>query len=208
MSTSATLLADSAALWNSLTRHPFVLAAGAGTLPAAAFDRWLVEDYHYVVEFRRFLARLAAGAPDEAIRNLLLEALVPLRAELELFRGQAAARQLDLATDPGLTTLGYASYLHAALLDGFEVGLTVLYGAEQAYYDAWLAVRASAEAASPYWPFIDNWSAPAFGAWVDELASALDRVSPTGPSPAQRRGFARVVRLELRFWDAVHVGEI
>jgi len=207
MSTAEDLLHEHRQLWSVITNHPFVVTAGEGTLPAATFARWLVEDHVYVVEFRRFLATLAAAAPDEEARELLLGAQLPLQAELDLFRAEAASRGLDLDVEPAPTTLGYASWLHAAALDGFAVGCTVLYAAEKAYYDAWAAVRERAEGASPYWSFIDNWSAPAFGAWVEEVAGVLDRVSPYGPTPAQRRAFGRCARFELRFWDAVHAGE-
>jgi thiaminase/transcriptional activator TenA len=184
--------------------HPFVRAAADGTLPRQSFDRWLVEDHHFVVGFRRFLARLVELAPDEAARDLLAGAQVALQAELDLFRAQAETRGLDLTAEPGPTTLGYTSFLLAAPADGWPVALTVLYGAEKAYYDAWSTVRAEAEASSPYWSFIDNWSSPAFGAWVDDLAGL---VATLPPSPETDRAFDRVVRFELRFWDAVHRGE-
>jgi thiaminase/transcriptional activator TenA len=184
--------------------HPFVRAAAEGTLPREAFDRWLVEDHHFVVGFRRFLARLVELAPDEAARDLLAGAQVPLQAELDLFRAEAEKRGLDLTAEPGPTTLGYTSFLLAAPADGWPVALTVLYGAEKAYFDAWSVVRTQAEASSPYWSFIDNWSSPAFGAWVDDLARL---VATLAPSPELDRAFDRVVRVELRFWDAVHRGE-
>ena len=188
-------------LWDRIATHPFVTAAADGSLAPEAFDRWLVEDHHFVVGFRRFLARLVALAPDEPARDLLAGALVPLQAELELFRREADARGLDLGAEPGPTTLGYTSFLLASTADGWQTALTVLYGAEKAYFDAWSAVRRRAEASSPYWPFIDNWSSPAFGAWVDDVAALVER---TGRDDA---AFERVVRFELRFWDAVHRGE-
>lgn len=181
--------------------HPFVLAAADGTLPEEAFDRWLVEDHHFVVGFRRFLARLVELAPDEPARDLLAGALVPLQAELDLFREEARQRGLDLTAEPSPTTLGYTSFLLASAADGWRTAVTVLYGAEKAYFDAWTAVRQRAETSSPYWRFIDNWSSPAFGAWVDavgELVAAAGR---------DEVAFDRVVRFELRFWDAVHLGE-
>lgn len=184
--------------------HLFVQAAADGSLPAAAFERWLVEDHHFVVGFRRFLARLVELAPDEATRDLLAAALVPLQAELDLFRSEAARRGLDLGTEPSPTTLGYTSFLLAAPADGWPVALAVLHGAEQAYVDAWSAVRDDAEASSPYWAFIDNWSAPPFAAWVDALGDLAARL----PSdPAVDLAAARVVRFELRFWSVVHEGE-
>lgn len=184
--------------------HPFIREAADGTLDPAAFDRWLVEDHHFVVGFRRFLARLVEIAPDEQARDLLAGAQTPLHAELDLFRAEAFKRGLDLDTEPSPTTLGYTSYLLAAPADGWPVALAVLYGAEKAYFDAWSVVRARAESSSPYWSFIDNWSSAAFGAWVDDLARLVDALPP---DPAVERALERVVRFELRFWDAVYEGE-
>ena len=184
--------------------HPFVRAAADGTLPPDAFDRWLVEDHHFVVGFRRFLARLVQIAPDEEARDLMVGAQAPLQAELGLFRAEAVRRGLDLNAEPSPTTLGYTSFLMAAPADGWPVALAVLYGAEKAYFDAWSVVRAQAERSSPYWSFIDNWSSPTFGAWVDDLGRL---VAALPPDPAVDRALDRVVRFELRFWDAVHEGE-
>ena len=196
--TSEALLAGAADQWRSLAVHPFVTATADGTLSAGTFDRWLVADHHFVVGFRRFLARLVELAPHEPARDVLTGGLGALQAELDLFRGEAVARSLDLGAEPSLTTLGYTAYLLASAADGWPTALTVLFGAEKAYFDAWSAVRASTKASSPYWRFVDNWSSPAFGAWVDEVASLVDEL----PEP-DHRTFARVVRFELAFWDDV-----
>jgi thiaminase/transcriptional activator TenA len=208
VSATRELLARSAPLWQRLTGHPFVLETGQGTLPAAAFDRWLVQDHAFVVGFRRFLAGLVGLAPDARSADVLASGLGPLRSELDLFRREAGARGLDLAAEPQPTTLGYTSYLHASLADGYPVAMAVLYGAEKAYYDAWAAVRAVARNSSPYWSFIDNWSSDAFASWVAAVARLLDAAAPTGPTPPMCLAFDRVVRFELRFWDAVHTGEV
>lgn len=192
-------------MWRHIPGHPFLVAAGDGSLTPTAFGRWLVEDHFFVVGFRRFLGRLVALAPDEAARDVLSSAFAPLQAELELFRREAVARELRLDDEPGPMTLGYTSYLPAALDDGYDVALAVLYGAEKAYFDGWSAVRSRVTPASPYWPFIDNWSSPQFGAWVDTVADLLGVGEPT---PAQSVAFGRVVRFELRFWSAVHFGEV
>ena len=78
---------------------------------------------------------------------------------------------------------------------------------EKAYFDAWSAVRATARRDSDYWPFVDNWSSPAFAHWVASIAGLLDAVTPGGPSAAMRASFDRVVRFEIRFWSAVHTGD-
>jgi thiaminase len=207
MSAARALLARSAPLWHRLTAHPFICAVADGSLDPTAFDRWLVQDHAFVLGFRRFLAGLLVAAPDARAADVLGAGLAPLQAELDLFRREAANRRLDLGAEPSPTTLGYTSYLYASLADGYQVGLTVLYGAEKAYYDAWAAVRATARHSSPYWPFVDNWSSDAFAGWVAAVARLLDAAAPAGPAAAMSTAFDRVVRFELRFWDAVHAGE-
>lgn len=198
MSVSSELVDAQGELWEAMACHPFVRAAADGSLPAATFDCWLVEDHHFVVGFRRFLAHLVELAPTEAGRDLLAAGLGALQGELDLFRTEAAARGLELDGEPSLTTLGYTSYLIASPADGWETALTVLFGAEKAYFDAWSTVRADAEPSSPYWRFVDNWSSPAFGEWVDGIADLVD-----GLSRPDHRTFRRVVRFELAFWDSV-----
>jgi thiaminase/transcriptional activator TenA len=207
VSATRLLLASSAPLWQRITTHPFVRQAGDGTLPTEAFDRWLVADHWFVVGFRRLLAGLVGLAPDARSADVLAAGLPPLQAELDLFRREAASRRLDLTGEPSPTTLGYTSYLQASLADGWPAAITVLYGAEKAYYDAWAAVRAVARRGSPYWPFIDNWSSDAFAGWVAAVARLLDATAPAGPTDAMCSVFDRVIRLELRFWDAVLEGE-
>lgn len=207
MSTAATLLEANAQLWERIRAHPFVHEAAAGTLSREAFDRWLVEDHYFVVAGRRFVGRMMELAPDEAARDLLAGAVAALGTELELFRREARTRNLDLDVEPCPTNLGYAAFLLASAADGFPTTVTVLYGAEKAYFDAWRVVRERASQDSPYWAFIDNWSSPAFGDWVGQVAGLLDRVVPDGPDARLQRIFTRVARFELRFWDAVHAGE-
>lgn len=201
-----TLLASAGPLWAQLTRHPFVVGVGDGTLERAAFDRWIVADHFFVVGFRRFLAGLVTLAPDQRAADVLAGGLGPLQAELDLFRREAHTRRLDLGAEPGPTTLGYTSFLQASLQDGYQAALTVLYGAEKAYYDAWSAVRATSRRSS-YWPFVDNWSSDAFAGWVAAVSRLLDPAAPDGPTPAMGGAFDRVVRFELRFWTAVHTDE-
>jgi thiaminase len=204
MTLSRKLLDANADLWPSLTAHPFVVQAADGTLPAATFDRWIVADHAFVVAFRRFVAGLLAIAPTESARDLLGGSVTVLEPELQLFRDAARERGLDLDTEPPLIELGYSSYLLASLSDGWPTALAVLYGAEKAYVDAWTAVRVRAAADSPYWSFIDNWSSPAFNAWVDDVAALVDAL-PADQHDAAARAFRTVVRFEKAFWDSISV---
>ncbi|MFF0816372.1 hypothetical protein ACFYVR_14660 [Rhodococcus sp. NPDC003318] len=196
------LLAGEADRWRAMTEHPFVLATADGILPEAAFDRWLLEDHVFVVEFRRFLAGVLTLAPDEPSRDVLAGGITALTPELGLFRAELERRGLDRdGHTPSAGCLAYTSFMMASLHDGYEVASAVLYGVEKAYLDAWTTVRTRArEAGSRYREFIDNWSAPPFATYVDDLGALL---GDGEPSAAQRLAFGRVVVFEQRFWDAL-----
>ena len=122
---------------------------------------------------------------------MLAAGLGALQTELDLFRREAARpRARPRRRARSRSTLGYTAFLRASLQDGYPVALAVLYGAEKAYFDAWSAVRATARRDSDYWPFVDNWSSPAFARLGGSIAGLLDAVAPDGPT----RGDAGVVR--------------
>jgi thiaminase/transcriptional activator TenA len=199
--TTRALLTGQAIVWQRILDHPFVQRTSDGSLPRPTFDRWLTEDHFFVLSFRAFLEALAAVAPDDQAREVLAGGLAALVPELALFENEAAGRGLDLTAEPSLLNLGYSSYLLASVAEGWPVGITVLYAVEKAYYDAWASVRDSTGPDTPYAGFIANWSSPEFSGYVDQLGALVDREELTD---AMSRGFDRVVRFELAFWDLVH----
>lgn len=202
MSTAALLLRGESRQWPRLLAHPFVLATGDGTLPEAAFDRWLLEDHAFVVEFRRFLGGVLTLAPDERSRDVLAGGISALTPELTLFREELERRGLDRnAHRPSAGCVAYTSFMLASLHDGYAVASTVLYGIEKAYLDAWTTVRQrAADTGSRYRGFVDNWSAAPFATYVEELASLL---GDGEPSARQTVAFGRVAVFEEQFWDAL-----
>lgn len=180
--------------------HPFVVRAADGSLPRATFDRWVVEDHAFVVAFRGFLEALSEVAPDQRARDVLDGGLAALTPELEMFEREARRRGLELDVDPAPLNQDYSAYLLAAARGGWAVGITVLFGVEKAYYDAWASVRDAASPGTPYAEFIRNWSSPEFAVYVDQLAGLVDREPLT---EEMRQAFDRVVRFELAFWDLV-----
>ncbi|TQF73308.1 transcriptional regulator [Rhodococcus spelaei] len=200
MSRAVALVEGESDRWRRLAEHPFVLATADGTLEVGAFDRWLLEDHAFVVEFRRFLAGVLTLAPDERSRDVLAGGIAALTPELELFRVELDRRGLDRdGYRPSLGCASYTSFMMASLHDGYEVASVVLYGVEKAYLDAWTTVRERAAAAdSRYRSFIDNWSAPPFASYVADLGELLGAGEPTA---RQRAAFGRVAEFEVAFWD-------
>ncbi len=123
-STAEQLVAGESALWQQCLTHPFVLATADDALPAGAFDRWLLADHEFVIQFRRFLAGLIPLAPTEPARDVLCGGITALTPELGLFRTQLAERGLSPDHyEPDTVCVGYTAYLLASLYDRLRGGL-------------------------------------------------------------------------------------
>ncbi|KAJ5577588.1 heme oxygenase-like multi-helical [Penicillium hispanicum] len=110
------------------TTHPFLAAAGRGTLPKSTLSQWLSQDRLYAQSYIRFVGLLLAkirlpprnpnpAAPttpttEHQAVDVLIDALNNIRTELRFFDATAAAYGLDLtaiAADehgPGLAPSG------------------------------------------------------------------------------------------------------
>lgn len=98
------------------TRHPFLAAAGQGTLPKNTLCQWLSQDRLYAQSYVRFIGlllakiRLPSHPPErgtlseQAVVDVLVDALVNIRDELHFFENTSVIYKLDLtaiATDEG-----------------------------------------------------------------------------------------------------------
>ncbi|HYO36039.1 MAG TPA: TenA family transcriptional regulator [Geodermatophilus sp.] len=192
----ADLLARHADAWGRATRHPFLDAVRDGTLPASAFDTWLVQDAHFLTGLLRFQARLLARAPRPA-QAVLAGGCVALVEELDWFARVAAERGLDLAAPQLPATIAYGDLLYR--LDAADVGtaLTALWAIERTYLDAWSGARPGA---GEYREFVEHWTVPGFASYVAGLEAAADAAAdPAGP--ADDAVFREVAAAEAAFWE-------
>jgi thiaminase/transcriptional activator TenA len=201
------LLAEARPIWQAMIAHPFLQELATGTLSRERFHFWVQQDYRFVQDGIRFLGLLIARAPDEELRRGLLDAVVAFRNELTIFEEYARQHALSLAVEPTPICLGYTSFLLATAATGSLVeALTVLWGAEKAYYDAWSAVRAQLGLAPAYARWIENWTSPQFASWVDWLGEQLAKRATTADQPSIRAAFLATARYEYLFWDMVYTG--
>jgi thiaminase/transcriptional activator TenA len=192
----ADLPARHADAWGRATRSPFLDAVRDGTLPAAAFDTWLVQDAHFLGDLLRFQARLLARAPRPA-QGVLAGGCVALVEELDWFGRVAAERGLDLTAPQLPATVAYGDLLYR--LDAADVGtaLTALWAVERAYLDAWSGARPGA---GDYGPFVAHWTAPGFAGYVAALEAAADDNAVDDAAPADEAVFLEVAAAEADFW--------
>src|SRR5215210_7051608 len=120
-------------IWRAQHEHPFVRGVAAGSLPVAQFERYVRQDYVFLIDYGRLLALGAARAPDLAtMRRFADLTQAILGAEMELHR--AFAREFGIteaaleAELPAPQTRAYTDFLlrTAALGDFAELAAALL----------------------------------------------------------------------------------
>ena len=123
------LLQNHTQAWHEATVHPFLEQCKLGTIQPQQFNTWLVQDYLFVVDFTRMVARILAIAPPHHF-DVILGGLGALKDELNWFKAKAAERQLDLGTQKQLTCTEYCDYMHSLAAMPHPVQATAFWAIE------------------------------------------------------------------------------
>jgi thiaminase/transcriptional activator TenA len=186
------LVVGAGELWAEGTQARFLDAVADGSLPAEAFQRWLVQDYFFAQGLTRAQGAMLARAPRAAFQ-VLIDGLAALALELEWFEAHAQRLNLKLDASPHPVAARYVDFLtDTARRRAFPVLAVVLFGVEASYLAAWSALAA----AGPYAEFIARWSNPQFAAYVRRLAQLAEDT----PDPQQQDAFNVVLQHERDFW--------
>jgi thiaminase/transcriptional activator TenA len=207
-STTAELLTESVWMyWPKVRNHPLSREAGDGSLSEDVFERWMIADYAFNVDYRRFVAGLLTIAPNAGAAEVISLGLPAISEDARAIRSAADHWGIDLTAVAGPTTISFVSYLQALLSQGYPIALAAFFMSQKVYFEGWSAVRESADRASRYWPFIDSWSSAPYGMLISSLARLVNSAAPHGPSDEMYTAARRVVRFELSFWNAIYGGE-
>ncbi|WP_205698923.1 thiaminase II [Conexibacter sp. SYSU D00693] len=211
-STAARAVADE--LWEAQHRHPVVRGIADGTLAVDRLERWVREDWCFLVDYARVLAFAAGRATElDAVARWAEVAHSTLADELRLHRSYAA--QFGITEDeladhaPGRATAGYTDFLlRCAVAEPYEVLVAALLPCMWGFSE--IGLRLAAEGAAPederYRAWIGSYADEGFAAlaaWCrDEADRAASRVDDAARA-AMTRAFLRCSEHELAFWDQV-----
>ena len=190
--------------WRAAVSGPFLDAARDGSLAAAAFDRWLAQDFLFVRGFARFAGALLARTRDVRHTETLCGGIGALADELRWFQATAAARGLDLARAAPLPACAeYLRWLEEAAAPEapYAQQAVAFWAVERAYNEAW---RSHRPMAAPYGEYGERWGSDAFTAYVAALEGVADAAlagASVEEREAARAAFASVCRLESGFGD-------
>jgi len=208
------LVAAAGGGWHAYTRHEFVLRLAGGDLPEAAFRRYLVQDYLFLLHFARAwgLAIYKSDMLSEMRRAQSLVAAtldVEIGLHIEYCRSWGLSEAAISAEPEALETVAYTRFvLDRGLADDrldLEVALApcVIGYAEIARER--MADPATKRDGNPYREWLDMYAGAEYQDLAGEAAAALDeqfaRRGGEGRFPTLAASFATATRLEADFWQ-------
>lgn len=196
--------------------HPFVGGLADGSLDPKVFAHYVEQDVHFLGDYARALAVVAAKAPTLADTAMFARHSADVfQVELELHTtllpelGMQPEAVAQVAVAP--TTQAYTSYLLATAYGGsFAEGLAAVLPCYWIYARVGerLLARGSTDARYQLW--IDGYGGDEYAASVAEVLELTDRIGPTLDSSdeaAARAHFAITARYEWLFFDAAYQRE-
>lgn len=207
-------------LWNeieptfaAIIAHPFLTGLTDGTLDEKVFAQYVAQDVHYLRDYARALAIVAAKAPTPSDTAMFARhAAEVFDVELELHTELLPQLGLDPVTlnaaPVAPTTRAYTSYLLATAYSGsFADGLAAVLPCYWIYARVGTELLGRGSADPRYQRWIDSYGGEAFAATVAEVLALTDRLGPTlgaSEEAVARAHFALTTRYEWMFFDAAY----
>ena len=201
--------------WRDYTHHAFVQGMADGTLPRAAFLRYLVQDYLFLIHFSRAwaLAVVKAGSLAEmracaATVHALVDGEMALHVKL---CGEAGISAAELeAAEEAPENLAYTRYvLESGYSGDFLDLLAALAPCVMGYGEIGLRLAAEAAPDTSYREWIETYAGDDYQQTCREVGALIDgavaaRLGDAAESLPRWQGlqhrFTTATRLEAAFW--------
>ncbi len=197
--------------WLRYVDHPFVKGLGDGSLPEAAFRRYLVQDYLFLIQFARAYALAAYKSQTltdirQAAGGLHAIADVEMRLHVEFCAGWGLTEADMAATPEAEETMAYTRYVLECGLAGDLLDLhAALAPCILGYAEIGLALKQASPPGNPYQPWIDMYAGDEYQEAAAAEAAQLDRLLERRGGPGRmadlERIFAQATELEAAFWQ-------
>ena len=213
MTVTERLLRAASDIWKKYNNHPFVLGIEHGDLDKDKFRYYIIQDYHYLLDYMRTFAVGLAKAQSYEMRKLFSTYVTMLTdSEMDIhegYLGKLQVTQQELKETPvALDNLSYTSYmLRVAYEEGENEILTAILSCALSYeFIAKNIVKSTPDSVND--PFYGDW----IKGYISErycmenkaLTDMLEKAAK-GYSEEQLEHLAEIFvicsRYELEFWN-------
>jgi thiaminase/transcriptional activator TenA len=197
--------------WRAYTDHAFVRQLGDGALPRAAFQRYLIQDYLFLIHFCRAYGlaiykttELAEMRAFQATLDAILNHEMALHVATSAEWGLTERDLIETPEHPA--NVAYTRFVLDCGLAGDLLDLAVALSPCVVGYSV-IAQRLAATAApaTPYRFWIDAYAGPEYAQVADGAIALLDRVAArrggAAREPQLARLFGQACQLEADFWQ-------
>jgi thiaminase/transcriptional activator TenA len=205
------LVGAAPAPWRDYTEHAFVRGLGDGSLPRAAFQRYLVQDYLFLIHFCRAYGLAiykTADLADMRAFQATLDAILNHEMALHVaYSAEWGLSERDLGETPEHpANLAYTRFVLDCGLAGDLLDLAVaLSPCVVGYAVIGQRLAATAAAATPYTKWIAAYAGPDYAAVATGAVALLDRLWQRRGGPGRTAAltdiFRRACELEGAFWQ-------
>ncbi|OYV34387.1 MAG: thiaminase II [Rhodospirillales bacterium 20-64-7] len=197
--------------WARYIGHPFVRALGDGTLPREKFQRFLIQDYLFLVQYARAWMLLAYKLDEPAeMREAMATATALLETELPLHIGYCAGWgivEAELAAAPAsLECIAYTRYVlevgHAG--DALEL-MAALAPCIAGYAEIGAALAPGLAPDNPYRDWVAAYTGADYLGSVTAALALMQRLAERAGAEARfeklQRIFTQATACEAAFWE-------
>lgn len=192
-------------VYQAITTHPFNQELRNGQLASDKFIYYIQQDYLYLQEYARILAKIAAKTERETLRFLEFAQGIFINEQQGLHQHYLQESAAQITTSPSIACLGYTSYLHAASNDSVEVAIAAVLPCFWIYYRLGCEIQQSANRKdNPYQRWIDTYAGEDFAASVNDILKIADDYylnSGTAIRHKMLSAFTTSTHWEYYFWD-------
>jgi thiaminase/transcriptional activator TenA len=210
------LRADASGPWSRYIRHPFLLALGDGALPREKFQKFLIQDYLFLIQYARACLLLAYKLDTLGdIRAAMATATVLLESEMPLHVSYCAGwgiSEPEMAAAPAsLELLAYTRFVLELGVAGDALDLMVaLAPCIAGYAEIGAALAPALAPGNPYAPWVETYTGAAYLGSVDTALTMLERLATARGAEARYpqllKIFAQATECEAAFWQTGWAG--
>ncbi|MBM3119995.1 MAG: hypothetical protein FJ006_10715 [Chloroflexi bacterium] len=201
--------------YQKILNLPFNQELLSGELDEEVFKDYIIQDYHFLQNYKRVYGILLAKAPDETAMQFIANLIKGIDDEIECIHKTYIekfhiTRQELLNSTPYPSTEFYNSFLvKTATLEPFEIGLMATLPCQWVYYQLGVDMNQSAQVqGNKYQAWIDGYGdEPWENSETKEVVDFIEkymRATTDENRLKMKKAFETAMKLEYMFWDSVY----